>query len=887
MNDVRIARWSARAGFPAVMALGFGLLVAPSASAAVPQSVTFPYTGQTQTWTVPDGVTTVQAVVDGAAGGDGASSLNYSGGYGMGGAGAQVTTTILVTPGEVLTVFVGQGGSQGQLLTSGGGGAGGTGVEPGGYGGTPDDFFAGGGGGGGSASAIFSGTTILAVAGGGGGGGGHADIQGGTGGRGGSAGNGADGAGPGYGTGGGAGAASTTSGENGGPGDRLSYSAGGGGGGGGWPHGGAGGRGGTYGVGGGGGGGAGASGVDPDRTVQTAMGVSPLTASVAADGRVTLTYQPPGPPTVTTVTVSPAAPVYGQLVTLTIQVTSGGQPVHTKAGTVEVADSNPTFDFSGDLPSRPEFCFPDGDFRGWLDTQGTVTCALADPPAGGHDWFARFTDLDGTYATSTGHVVVHVDQAPTTTTLTSSSSSAVPGQPFTLTATVARALSAGEGLTTDSVGTVTFRDGTTVLCQNAASRSIPSSVFDCRLPAGLPGGAHHLTATWTPDAAHAGFNPSTGSLEEDVDPVAAQLAVQSSAPDGSDFGAPVTFTATVTPASPSGLTPTGTLQFVVDGTPSGGSVWLTAGSGTSAPIAGLTPGTHTVTVDYAGDGSFLPSVSAAFEQQVNKGAASVTVTSSVPAGSALGAPVSFTAVVAPVAPASVQATGSVQFAVDGTPYGAPVPLTGGTANSAATAVLAPGAHTVTAAYTGDGDYTPAVSAALTQQVDAGAQAVTTAQLRALTVTVPTVVANTSVTGPLTVSPGASIALTGATINGPVWINGASAVRICGSTIRGPVVITGTTGPVLIGADGSPLSGCAGNTFWGPVVIVGSSGGTVFDGNQVHGTVTIADSAVGTEIGGNTITDLLACRGNAPAPVNAGGPNAVRGARLGQCSVRGF
>src|SRR5262249_29760569 len=70
----------------------------------------------------------------------------------------------------------------------------------------------------------------------------------------------------------------------------------------------------------------------------------------------------------------------------------------------------------------------------------------------------------------------------------------------------------------------------------------------------------------------------------------------------------VTFTATVMPASGSG-TPTGTVQFQIDGINAGAAVALTSGSA-SFSTAALTVGTHTITALYSGSGSFVASCGA-------------------------------------------------------------------------------------------------------------------------------------------------------------------------------------------------------------------------------------------------------------------------------------
>src|SRR5262249_52327382 len=75
----------------------------------------------------------------------------------------------------------------------------------------------------------------------------------------------------------------------------------------------------------------------------------------------------------------------------------------------------------------------------------------------------------------------------------------------------------------------------------------------------------------------------------------------------------VTFTATVTPAAGSG-TPTGTVQFQIDGVNAGDPVPLSGGQA-SFSTATLPLGQHTITALYSGDGSF----------QVSSGCTSLTV----------------------------------------------------------------------------------------------------------------------------------------------------------------------------------------------------------------------------------------------------------------------
>src|SRR5438093_9886440 len=55
----------------------------------------------------------------------------------------------------------------------------------------------------------------------------------------------------------------------------------------------------------------------------------------------------------------------------------------------------------------------------------------------------------------------------------------------------------------------------------------------------------------------------------------------------------------------------------MDGSNFGGAAALAAGSATSAPIASLSVGTHTINASYSGDGNFNTNLSANFTQTVN------------------------------------------------------------------------------------------------------------------------------------------------------------------------------------------------------------------------------------------------------------------------------
>jgi hypothetical protein len=117
-------------------------------------------------FSVPAGVSSITVKAWGAGGGLTGAAINTPG-KGSGGGGF-ATATVAVTPGEVLTVRVGQGGSIDATTSTNGGGASG---------------YPNTGGGGGGYSGIFRGSTPLIIAGAGGGaaaGGGLGGVGGGT-----------------------------------------------------------------------------------------------------------------------------------------------------------------------------------------------------------------------------------------------------------------------------------------------------------------------------------------------------------------------------------------------------------------------------------------------------------------------------------------------------------------------------------------------------------------------------------------------------------------------------------------------------------------------------------------------------------------------------------
>jgi hypothetical protein len=230
----------------------------------------------------------------------------------------------------------------------------------------------------------------------------------------------------------------------------------------------------------------------------------------------------------------------------------------------------------------------------------------------------------------------------------------------------------------------------------------------------LNAGTHSITASYSGDTNfnRTGTGASTASpLSQVVNSANTSVAVSSSL-NPSIFGQPVTFTATVTNASGTGVTPTGSVQFVVDGSSFGGPVALNAsGVATSASISNRTVNgsPHTIAANYTNsDGNFNNSNgSLSGGQIVNKATTSTGVTSSVNP-SVFGQGVTFTATVTNTSGTGVTPTGSAQFVVDGVNFGSPVALNAaGTATSGSIPTLSVSGspHSVTASYmNADGNF---------------------------------------------------------------------------------------------------------------------------------------------------------------------------------------
>ena len=308
---------------------------------------------------------------------------------------------------------------------------------------------------------------------------------------------------------------------------------------------------------------------------------------------------------------------------------------------------------------------------------------------------------DGNFTASTSSAVTQTvsKAASAASVVTDSPNPSVFGQTVTLSATVS-ATSPGDGTPT---GTVTFLDGATTL--GTATLAGGSAGFTT---AALTLDNNSVTVTYAGDGNFTGNTSS--AVTHTVNQAASTVALAPSV-NLSVFGQTVTLVASVSAAAPGAGTPTGTVTFL-DGTSTLGMAMLAGGSA-SFSTAGLSLGSHSITVSYSGDGNFTGSTSGAVTQTVDQAGSVVAVTPS-DNPSVFGQPVTFSASVTSAAPGSGTPTGTVTF-LDGSTTLGTATLASGAAN-VTTAGLAVGSHSITISYTGDTNYTASTSATLTDVV---------------------------------------------------------------------------------------------------------------------------------------------------------------------------
>ena len=392
-------------------------------------------------------------------------------------------------------------------------------------------------------------------------------------------------------------------------------------------------------------------------------------------GSVTLPVAKTVTATHVTSSLNPALPTESMTFTATIAVPAGNDPY---TGSVQ-------FSVDGVALGAPQAA-----------SNGTATSpAYSTTVVGQHEVVAVSAET-AAYLGSKGEAIEVVDPDGTAVHVTASANPAEFGAPLALEAEV----QPRPPVSLTPTGSVAFDAGA-----EECTGTLTAGATSCSPPDPLAPAAYEVDAHYSGDA---DFDPSDGALGLQVTKAKTEGAVTGIPPGPSVFSQSVSFSAAIGRVTPGAGTPTGNVQFALDGVPIGGPIPLEDGTATTSP---LTPeaGPHVVSAAYAGDADFLPDLGAA--PYVVDPAPTTTVLTAAPEPSQPGQPVTFTAQLeidqeeAPGLPSIP--SGEVQFQVDGVEFGEPVALVDGVASSVPYEGFEPGRHDVAASYDpADANYEP-------------------------------------------------------------------------------------------------------------------------------------------------------------------------------------
>jgi hypothetical protein len=369
--------------------------------------------------------------------------------------------------------------------------------------------------------------------------------------------------------------------------------------------------------------------------------------------------------------------IFGQAVTLTANVAATGSSTPPTGSALFTDNNNGT-------QLAPAVALVNG-----IASLKTTSLSL-----GTHALRAQYT-ADANFANGTSNPLSQLISGGTSTQLSASPNPSVVGQNVTFTATV----TVVGGITGKPTGSVTFT------VDNSAPTVVKLTNGNCSFSTdSLTAGTHSIAAKYSGDSNFSGSSSSPFSqIVKDK-----SATIVNVAPSPAVLNQDVTLTATV---SGSSGTPTGSVSFK-DGTASIGTVPLDSGK---APFitSSLAVGTHSITAVYSGDGVYAASTSPAFNEVISLPGTTTKLTSD-PNPSAAGQDVTFSVSVTANS-GSGTPTGTVTY-FDGKSQLGMIPLNSGQAPFI-TGSLAVGVHSITAAYSGDGNFAKSTSSVLTQTVN--------------------------------------------------------------------------------------------------------------------------------------------------------------------------
>ncbi|WP_041586038.1 Ig-like domain repeat protein [Terriglobus saanensis] len=431
-----------------------------------------------------------------------------------------------------------------------------------------------------------------------------------------------------------------------------------------------------------------------------------------------------------------------QLATTTVALTSSVNPSIAGSSITLTAVASGT----GGIPTGA-ITFFDGTLNLGtinLNASGQANLTLSNLSTGSHSITASYAGDTKDNPSISSPLIQVVKQATTALTLTTSGSPAFLGTQVTFIATLSSngTIPAGQIVLTEGATVL----GTTTMSATGVARFMLNT---------LTAGSHNLVASYAGDVDHTASN---SAVLIQVMQAATSSAAISSSQNPSTFGDSISFTAII---SGTGTQTTGNAVFL-DGGATIATVPLN-GSGIAVfTTSTLAIGSHTISVNYAGDATHSGAAPASLIQHVLQATSTAVVSSQNPA--LVGATVRFTATVTGVS--GTVPTGTVTFTDGATTLGsAALNAAGITVLDVST--LGAGTHLIAATYSGDANDKVSTSPALSQAINTADTTVTISSS-----------ANPSVVGtPVTFT--ALIVSTGKSANGPVSF-------LDGSTVLGNV-----------------------------------------------------------------------------------------------------
>ncbi len=383
---------------------------------------------------------------------------------------------------------------------------------------------------------------------------------------------------------------------------------------------------------------------------------------------------------------SSSPPVNAGAYTVTASFTSsdGNYINATGSGSITINKATPTVTITGGpftYDGNPHPAVASATGVGGVTVTGSFSLSYtpggssAPINAGTYAVSAGFTSTDTNYTNAAGSGSITIAAATPTVT--------VSGGPFTY-----------DGNPHPATGTATGAGGATVagtfaFTYNPGGSSPPVNA-----------GTYAVTASFTSGNANYGNATGAGSIK-----------INPATPSFSNLSGP-TILYGQSPTVLGGVIkaglviPTGSVSITLNGSTSSAPIDPATGSFAASFITGqlgVSGSPYVITYSYAGGGNFTgagPDISRALT--VSK-ASSLTTLLATPNPATIGQQVTFTATVVAVSPGSGIPTGTVTF-LDGTTVLGTGALNSSGQASFATSALASGAHTITAAYQGDGDF---------------------------------------------------------------------------------------------------------------------------------------------------------------------------------------